>query len=172
MILSIVFTELTPSSQPGNGPGCREWDKRWIAVFSSGPSRPSSLGPMGELEKPRAGTGWGLCPAGLQNPLHNNQLAWSRPWSSSKPLPHLCLHNLMATAVSIGCGPQDQTCLGPREPEDWWELDAWLLQWWQLGRVWGPSHEAITSGDMPLPPCLCTGGRTQTVCSMKTPRQC
>ena len=34
----------------------------------------------------------------------------------------------MATAVSIGCGPQDRTCLGPLEPEDWWELDAWLLQ--------------------------------------------
>ena len=65
-----------------------------------GPPVPPASGLAGELGGP--GTGWGLCPAGLQSSYQGLPLAGPRPWRSSEPLPHPFLCDLMPAAVCMG----------------------------------------------------------------------
>ena len=70
-----------------------------------GPPAYLALGPWVSWEA--QGTGWGLCPAGLQNPHQGHLFDFAqalRQWWTSPLSPPL---DLMAVAVSIGCSWRD-----------------------------------------------------------------
>ena len=78
------------------------------------------------------------------------------PWGSSEPLPHPHFCDLMAESVGLDL-PLPSS--GLRSLRASWILGAWLPQWWQLGRVWGPGPERVTNWDLPpLRQDLCSGG--------------
>ena len=68
------------------------------------------------------------------------------PWGSSEPLPHPHFCDLMAESVGLDL-PLPSS--GLRSLRASWILGAWLPQWWQLGRVWGPGPERATNWDVP-----------------------
>lgn len=120
-----MVTELTPSSQ-AMVLAAESKMKGGLQSSRLGPPGPPALGLWVSWRRKEQGQAEGCVLQGSRT----HSIATNQPGpglESSKPLPHLCPHNLMATAVSMGCGPQDQTCLGPQEPEDGWELDALLL---------------------------------------------
>ena len=74
--------------------------------FPPGPSRPSGLGLARELGD--SGNRRRVFPAELRGPGHSNPLAGPRPRSSSEPLPHPQLCDLMVVAISMdlsACNP-------------------------------------------------------------------